>query len=70
MSAAKTYKLTELGNAERFADLNRHQVAYVSPWKKWIVYDGKRKSKFLIRFSQIHDKEWGKARKREAKCLR
>jgi putative DNA primase/helicase len=36
------YQLTELGNAERFADQHRDYARYVSQWKKWIFYDGKR----------------------------
>ena len=38
----KNYRLTELGNAERFADQHRQDVRYVGAWKKWLFYDGKR----------------------------
>lgn len=38
----KIYRLTELGNAERFADRYRDSVRYVAPWKQWICFDGKR----------------------------
>ena len=37
-----TYRFTELGNAERFADQHRDKVRYVMAWRKWIFYDGKR----------------------------
>jgi putative DNA primase/helicase len=40
--AAPKYLLTELGNAERFANEHNALVRYVSPWKKWLYYDGKR----------------------------
>ncbi len=38
----KTYRLTELGNAERFRDQYEDSVRYVSAWGKWIFYDGRR----------------------------
>jgi putative DNA primase/helicase len=36
------YRLTELGNAERFAEQHKEYLRYVAPWKKWIYYNGKR----------------------------
>jgi putative DNA primase/helicase len=36
------YQLTELGNAERFADKYRNIVCYVPAWKKWLFWDGKK----------------------------
>lgn len=39
---AKNYRLTELGNAERFAAEHGELVRYVPAWRKWIFYDGKR----------------------------
>lgn len=37
-----SYRLTELGNAERFRDQHGEVARYVTAWKKWIFYDGKR----------------------------
>jgi putative DNA primase/helicase len=38
----REYHLTELGNAERFADQHREKIRFVPEWKKWIVWNGKR----------------------------
>jgi putative DNA primase/helicase len=38
----RNYQLTELGNAERFADQHRDTARYVPQWKRWIFYDEKR----------------------------
>jgi len=35
-------RLTDLGNAERFVDDHGERVRYCAPWRKWLVYDGKR----------------------------
>lgn len=40
--AHKDYRLTEGGNAERFADTFRVISRFVPSWKSWLVYDGKR----------------------------
>lgn len=40
--ASKTYRLTELGNAERFADQHGEMCRFVTAWNKWLLYDGKR----------------------------
>ena len=37
-----TWALTDVGNAERFADLFAKQFRYVGEWDRWIYYDGKR----------------------------
>jgi putative DNA primase/helicase len=34
--------LTDAGNAERFAEAHRDELLYCWPWKKWLVYDGRR----------------------------
>ncbi len=36
----RRYALTDLGNAERFADDHRGVVRYVNQWGKWIVWNG------------------------------
>lgn len=33
---------TDLGNAERFADMHARQVRYVPQWKSWLVWDDQR----------------------------
>jgi putative DNA primase/helicase len=38
----KEYHLTELGNAERFADQHGQVVRYVPEWKKWLFWNGKK----------------------------
>lgn len=38
----KFYRLTELGNAERFRDQHGENVRFVPAWKKWLLYDGRR----------------------------
>jgi phage/plasmid-associated DNA primase len=35
--------LTDLGNAERFVDDHGQSVRYCHAWRKWLVYDGKRR---------------------------
>lgn len=35
-------KLTELGNAERFARAHGPRLRYVHAWDKWLVWDGRR----------------------------
>ncbi len=34
--------LTDLGNARRLVTLHGKDLRYVHPWKKWLVWDGKR----------------------------
>ena len=34
--------LTDTGAAERFAILQQHEVKYCAPWKKWLIWDGRR----------------------------
>ena len=36
------YRLTDIGNAERFAEQHKDHVRYVTQTKEWIVYDGKK----------------------------
>lgn len=36
------YRLTDLGNARRFADANRNRLRYVKSWGKWLTWDGRR----------------------------
>jgi len=36
------HHLTDLGNAERFVAQHGEDVRYCGPWKKWLVWDGKR----------------------------
>lgn len=36
------FNLTDIGNAERFANQHRDTVRFCNLWKKWIVWDGKR----------------------------
>lgn len=38
----KTYSTTDVGNAEMFADTYKDSARYVSDWKRWVVWDGKR----------------------------
>src|SRR5438552_16420470 len=33
---------TDIGNAERFARDHRNDVRYVHPWRRWLVWDGRR----------------------------
>jgi putative DNA primase/helicase len=35
-------KLTDLGNAERFALQHKNKLRYVYAWKSWVAWDGKR----------------------------
>lgn len=36
------YRLTDVGNAKRFADTFRDRLRYVPAWGQWLVWDGKR----------------------------
>lgn len=36
------YRLTDLGNARRFADANRDQLRFVPAWGQWLFWDGQR----------------------------
>jgi putative DNA primase/helicase len=36
------YRLTDLGNARRFADANQHRLRFVRAWNQWLVWDGRR----------------------------
>lgn len=38
----RLYRLTDLGNAGRFADRNRDDLRYCYPWGRWFVWDGIR----------------------------
>lgn len=38
----RRYALTDLGNAERFADDHRSEVRFVNQWGKWLLWDGSR----------------------------
>jgi putative DNA primase/helicase len=35
-------RLTDWGNAERLVDLHGQDLRYCHPWKKWLVWDGRR----------------------------
>jgi len=35
------FKLTDMGNAERFASQHAENVRYCFPWAKWLTWDGK-----------------------------
>jgi len=39
---AYNYHLTDLGNAQFFADLHGGDVKHCAVWSKWLVWDGKR----------------------------
>lgn len=39
---APYYNLTDLGNAERFAEHHRNAIRWCGEWKCWMVWDGKR----------------------------
>jgi putative DNA primase/helicase len=36
------YKLTDLGNGERFADFCKEKARFCKKWKSWLVWDGRR----------------------------
>lgn len=36
------FKLTDIGNGERFAAMHRDTARYCPEWKKWLVWDGAR----------------------------
>jgi len=38
----RSFKCTDLGNAERFAAQHRGKVRYCHLWDKWLVWDGRR----------------------------
>jgi putative DNA primase/helicase len=38
----KRYTLTDPGNGERLADAFGEKIRWVTPWKTWMVYNGKR----------------------------
>lgn len=33
---------TDAGNAKRFIDRYQHELLFVAPWRKWLVWDGRR----------------------------
>ena len=39
---APYYNLTDLGNAERFAEQHRNVIRWCGEWRSWMVWDGKR----------------------------
>ena len=39
---SQTFKLSDAGNADRFIALHGQDVRYCEPWKKWLVWDGRR----------------------------
>jgi len=39
---ARVPKLTELGNAQRFARMHGSRMRYVHTWRKWLLWDGQR----------------------------
>jgi len=58
VSNQKTYRCTDIGNGERFADQHRGVVRYSHPERKWYVWTGKsweKDSKRLVR-NQPFDK--------------
>jgi putative DNA primase/helicase len=36
------YRLDDVGNAQRLVDRHGHDLRYVFPWQRWIVWDGRR----------------------------
>lgn len=38
----ETFKLTDMGNAERFVARHGRDLHYVPAWEKWLVWDGRR----------------------------
>jgi len=38
----RRYPHSQRGNGQRFADANGEGVRYCHPWRKWLVYDGRR----------------------------
>ena len=36
------YRLTDAGNARRFADQHAARLRYIHPWKSWLTWDGRR----------------------------
>lgn len=40
--AESSFPLTEMGNAERFIAQHGTEVRYCNPWKKWLIWEGKR----------------------------
>lgn len=41
-SAKKIYNLTDLGNAERMADMFKDEIRYCHAWRSWLIWDGVR----------------------------
>ena len=39
---APYFNLTDLGNAERFAEQHRGTIGWCGEWKHWLIWDGKR----------------------------
>ena len=59
---------TDIANAERFKRLYGDRVRYCHPWKKWLVWDGKRwktdNDGSIIRLAMtVADDVWNEARK-------
>ena len=42
VKSGKVFAMTDLGNAERFAAYLSEHARFVTKWKKWIVFDGRR----------------------------
>lgn len=38
----KAYRLTDVGNGARMADQHRERVRYCYPWRRWLIWDGRR----------------------------
>ncbi|MCH7667273.1 MAG: DNA primase [Acidobacteria bacterium] len=41
-ATSPTFNLTDLGNAERLVSLKGEDLHYCHPWRKWLIWDGKR----------------------------
>lgn len=41
-AAARGFKLTDLGNAQRLAHMHGEDIRYVYEWNRWLVFTGKR----------------------------
>jgi putative DNA primase/helicase len=42
LGVGETRRLTDMGNAERFADHHKRHARYCYAWGTWLIYDGKR----------------------------